>query len=82
MNKGRNEKDRISFDSKSWADSLFGTSHDSLYEGTIYIPVRTNAFAGMIGGGEYPTTALAEEVEALEQQKERTRGYIDPGLLI
>ena len=82
LNKGRNEKDRISFDSKSWADSIFNTSHDSLYEGTVYIPIRTNAFAGMIGGGEYPTTAVAEEVEALIQQKERTRGYVDPGLLI
>ena len=81
LNKGRNEKDRIDFDSKSWADSLFGTDHDSLYEGTIYIPVRTNAFTGMIGGGEYPSTAVAEEVEALIQQKERTRGYVDPGLL-
>lgn len=82
LNKGRNEKDRIDFDSKSWADSIFGTDHDSLYEGTIYIPVRTNAFAGMIGGGEYPTTSVAEEVEALIQQKERTRGYVDPGLLM
>ena len=81
LNKGRNEKDRINFDSESWADSIFGTDHDSVYEGTIYIPVRTNAFSGMIGGGEYPTTAVAEEVEALIQQKERTRGYVDPGLL-
>ena len=82
LNKGRNEKDRIDFDSKSWADSIFGTDHDSLFEGTIYIPIRTNAFAGMIGGGEYPTTSVAEEVEALIQQKERTRGYVDPGLLM
>ena len=82
LNKGRNEKDRIDFDSKSWADSIFGTDHDSIYEGTIYIPVRTNAFTGMIGGGQYPDTQTAAEVEALIQQKERTRGYVDPGLLI
>lgn len=82
LNKGRNEKDRIDFDSKSWADSIFGTKHDSLYEGTIYIPVRTNAFTGMIGGGQYPDTQTAAEVEALVQQKERTRGYVDPGLLM
>ena len=82
LNKGRNEKDRIDFDSKSWADSIFGTKHDSLYEGTIYIPIRTNAFTGMIGGGQYPTTETAEEIEALIQQQERTRGYVDPGLLI
>ena len=81
LNKGRNEKDRIDFDSKSWADSIFGTDHDSLYEGTIYIPIRTNAFTGMIGGGEYPEVGTAAEVEALIQQKERTRGYVDPGLL-
>ena len=81
LNKGRNEKDRIDFDSKSWADSLFGTKHDSLFEGTIYIPIRTNAFTGMIGGGEYPEVGTAAEIEALEQQKARTRGYVDPGLL-
>lgn len=81
LNKGRNEKDRLDFDSKSWADSIFGTDHDSLYEGTIYIPIRTNAFTGMIGGGEYPEVGTAAEVEALIQQKERTRGYVDPGLL-
>ena len=82
LNKDRNEKDRLDFDSKSWADSIFGTDHDSLYEGTIYIPVRTNAFTGMIGGGNYPDTQTAAEVEALVQQKERTRGYVDPGLLM
>ena len=82
LNKGRSEKDRIDFDSKSWADSIFGTKHDSLFEGTIYIPVRTNAFTGMIGGGNYPDAETAAEVEALVQQKERTRGYVDPGLLM
>lgn len=82
LNKDRNEKDRIDFDSESWMDSIFGTDHDSIYEGTIYIPVRTNAFTGMIGGGQYPDTETAAEVEALVQQKERTRGYVDPGLLI
>ena len=81
LNKGRGEKDRLDFDSKSWADSIFGTDHDSVFEGTIYIPVRTNAFTGMIGGGQYPDTGTAAEVEALIQQKERTRGYVDPGLL-
>ena len=81
LNNGRSEKDRIDFDSKSWADSIFGTDHDTLYEGTIYIPVRTNAFMGMIGGGAYPDIDEAAEVEALIQQKKRTRGYVDPGLL-
>lgn len=81
INKGRNEKDRLDFDSESWADSIFGTDHDSVFEGTIYIPIRTNAFTGMIGGGQYPDTETAAEVEALIQQKERTRGYVDPGLL-
>ena len=81
LNKDRGEKDRLDFDSESWFDSIFGTDHDSIFEGTIYIPVRTNAFTGMIGGGQYPDTATAEEVEALIQQHQRTRGYVDPGLL-
>ena len=82
LNKGRSEKDRIDFDSESLWDSIFGTSHNSIYEGTIYIPVRTNAFTGMIGGGQYPDTETAAEIEALVQQKERVQGYVDPGLLI
>ena len=81
LNQGRNDKDRINFDSESWFDSIFGTKHDSIFEGTIYIPIRTNAFTGMIGGGEYPEAGTAEVIEALEQQKIRTRGYVDPGLL-
>ena len=82
INKGRGKEERVGFDEKSWWDSIFNTDHDSMYEGTIYIPIRTNAFTGMIGGGQYPDTEMAEEVEALIQQKERTRGYVDPGLLI
>lgn len=81
LNKGRDNNDRINFDSESWFDSIFGTKHDSIFEGTIYIPIRTNAFTGMIGGGEYPEAGTAEVIEALEQQKIRTRGYVDPGLL-
>ena len=81
LNKGRSEKDKLDFDSKSWMDSIFGTDHDAIFEGTIYIPIRTNAFTGMIGGGEYPDTEQAKYIETLIQQKERTRGYIDPGLL-
>ena len=82
INKGKGKEERVGFDEKSWWDSIFNTDHDSMYEGTIYIPIRTNAFTGMIGGGQYPDTEVAEEVEALIQQKERTRGYVDPGLLI
>lgn len=81
INAGKSEKDRIDFDSKGFWDFLPFTEHDSLFEGTVYIPIRTNPFTGMMGGGQYPTVETAAEVEALVQQKERTRGYVDPGLL-
>ena len=81
INKGRSEKDKVDFDLKSGWDSVFGTSHSSLYEGTVYIPIRTNPFTGMIGGGQYPTVEEAAMVEALVQQQERLKGYVDPGLL-
>lgn len=81
INSKRGEKNKVDFDSESWLDAIFNTDHDSIFEGTIYIPIRTNAFTGMIGGGEYPDVETAAEVEALIQQKERTRGYVDPGLL-
>ena len=81
INEGKSEKDRIDFDSKGFWDFLPFAEHDSLFEGTVYIPIRTNPFTGMMGGGQYPTAEEAAEVEALVQQKERTRGYVDPGLL-
>ena len=82
INAGKSEKDRIDFDSKGFWDFLPFAEHDSLFEGTVYIPIRTNPFTGMMGGGQYPTAEEAAEIEALVQQKERTRGYVDPGLLI
>ena len=81
INAGKSEKDRIDFDSKGFWDFLPFAEHDSLFEGTVYIPIRTNPFTGMMGGGQYPTAEEAAEVEALVQQQERTRGYVDPGLL-
>lgn len=81
INKGNSEKDHIDFDSKGFWDFLPFAEHDSIFEGTVYIPIRTNPFTGMMGGGQYPTAEEAAEVEALVQQKERTRGYVDPGLL-
>lgn len=81
INGGKSEKDRIDFNSKGFWDFLPFAEHDSLFEGTVYIPIRTNPFTGMMGGGQYPTAEEAAEVEALVQQKERTRGYVDPGLL-
>lgn len=86
INKGRSEKDRVDFDSKSWLDWdwAFWSDYDSVYEGTVYIPVRTNQFTGMMSGGQYPTVETAAEVEALIQQQRRIQaggGYHDPGLL-
>ena len=81
INAGKSEKDRIDFDSKGFWDFLPFADHDSLFEGTVYIPIRTNPFTGMMGGGQYPTAEEAAKVEALVQQQERTRGYVDPGLL-
>lgn len=86
LNKGRSEKDKLDFDSKSiWDSILFfrdaGEDWETLVEGTIYIPVRTNAFTGMIGGGSYPDVETAAEVEALMQQQQRVSTYKDPGLI-
>lgn len=80
LNEGRDGKERLSFDSESFWDKLFGTEHDSIYEGTIYMPLRTNKLTGAISSGVDLTPSQAAQIDMLERQNDRIKasgGYKD-----
>jgi hypothetical protein len=85
LNKGRSEADRLDFDAKSGWDKLgwFLDDHDSLYQGTIFIPVNNDYFTATSGFGNYPNTNEAATIEANQQALERSKmaqsTYNNPG---
>lgn len=85
INNGRDSKDKIDHDAKSFLDSVFGTDYDHVYKGTVFIPVNTDYFTATAGFGNYPTPTEAQTVEAKQQaaqrQKIATDNYVNPGRL-
>ena len=85
INSGRDSKDKIDHDAKSFLDSVFGTDYDHVYKGTVFIPVNTDYFTATAGFGNYPTPTEAQTVEAKQQaaqrQKIATDNYVNPGRL-
>lgn len=85
LNKGRSDADKIDFDAKSGWDKLgwFLDDHDSLYQGTIFIPVNNDHFTATSGFGNYPSTSEAATIEANQQALERSKlaqnSYNNPG---
>jgi hypothetical protein len=59
INNGRDSKDKIDHDAKSFLDSVFGTDYDHVYKGTVFIPVNTDYFTATAGFGNYPTPTEA-----------------------
>lgn len=83
MNKGRSEDDRIEYDSESFFNfgGLLG-DYDSVYQGTIFIPMSNDAFLGVAGSGKNLTTEEAEWLDAKQQQHQRVSvTYKNPGQL-
>ena len=83
MNKGRSEDDRIEYDSESFFNfgGLLG-DYDSVYQGTIFIPMSNDAFLGVAGSGKNLTTEEAEWLDAKQQQHQRVSAtYKNPGQL-
>lgn len=85
INGGRDSKDKIDHDAKSFLDSVLGTDYDHVYKGTVFIPVNTDYFTATAGFGNYPTPTEAQTVEAKQQaaqrQKIATDNYVNPGRL-
>lgn len=61
----------LDFDHESAWDSVmpFWNSHDSVYKGAIFIPMKENAIAAMTTGNDLSADQM-NDLEALEQQKE------------
>lgn len=77
----KNKMQNFEFDDKGFLDSLsFGlSSWDSYYKGIVFIPVKTNAFNALAGSGEKLTKGQATNLESVQQQAERVKGYNNPG---
>lgn len=85
INKGRSDSDRIDFDAESWFDGIMPiwNSHDSLYKGTIFIPINEDHFTATAGFGNYPEVGEAEAISIKQQSLDRVEAaknsYNNPG---
>ena len=83
MNKGRSKEDKIDYDPKSFFNfgGLLG-DYDSIYQGTIFIPISNDVFLGIAGSGKTVDSEEALQLEALQQQHNRVSAtYKNPGQL-
>lgn len=83
MNQGRNKEDRVEYDAKSFFNfgGLLG-DYDTVYQGTIFIPISNDVFAGIAGSGNTITSTEANALEAKQQQHQRVSAtYRNPGQL-
>jgi hypothetical protein len=78
INKGRSKEDRIDFDEDNWYD---WNGHNTMYQGTIFIPMSNNVFNGIAGSGNEVTPQGALDLEATQQQSQRVSTYQNPGKL-
>lgn len=83
LNKGRDEKNKVEYDEKSWWDSISPVFNDytHVYKGTIFMPINDDYFTYSAAAGSKPTTAQAEMIEARQQAANKTRNYVNPGQL-
>lgn len=65
---------KFSYDSKSWWDSIspFWNGHDSIYKGTIWIPVKAHMLNAMASQSAGLSSNQINTLDALEQAKSRT----------
>jgi hypothetical protein len=68
MNKGRTKDDTIEYDEKSFFNfgGLLG-DYDSVYQGTVFIPMSNDVFLGIAGSGK---KIESDEANALEAQQQ------------
>lgn len=83
MNEGRSKEDKITYDAKNFFNfgGILG-DYDTVYQGTIFIPISNDVFLGIAGSGKTVTTEEANDLLAAQQQKQRVSAtYKNPGQL-
>lgn len=83
MNQGRSKEDKIEYDAESFFNfgGLLG-DYDSIYQGTVFIPISNDVFLGIAGSGQTITSTEANALEAKQQQHQRVSAtYKNPGQL-
>ena len=73
VNKGRDKDSKVDFNAASFWDKIspFWNDHDSLYEGTIYLPFRDDILNGALSSNQELTAEEASIIQAREQQRQR-----------
>jgi hypothetical protein len=68
MNKGRSKEDKIEYDAESFLNfgGLIG-DYDSVYQGTIFIPISNDVFLGIAGSGQNVTSTEANQLFEAQQ---------------
>ena len=72
MNHGPSKEDRVEYDAKNFFNfgGLLG-DYDTVYQGTIFIPMSNDVFLGIAGSGKTINSTEANDLEAKQQQHER-----------
>ena len=73
VNKGKDKNSKVDFDKASIWDRIspFWNDHDTLYEGTIYLPFRDDILNGALSSNQELTAQEASIIQAREQQRQR-----------
>lgn len=82
MNYGRSKEDKIEYDDKNFFNfgGLLG-EYDTVYQGTIFIPMSNDVFLGVAGSGETITSEEANNLYEKQQQQQKISTYKNPGQL-
>ena len=82
MNQGRNKEDRIKYDDKNFFNfgGLLG-EYDTVYQGTIFIPMSDDVFSGIASSGKTITSTEANDLYEKQQQQQKISTYKNPGQL-
>ncbi len=83
MNQGRSKEDKVEYDPKNFFNfgGLLG-DYDTVYQGTIFIPMSNDIFLGIAGSGKDIKSNEALDLYEKQQQKEKVNAtYKNPGQL-
>lgn len=72
LNGNKEGKDKEEFDENNWYDF---NGHDTLYRGTVFVPLSTNVLSGAATSGADLKVGEAVQIYALNEQKERLKHY-------
>ena len=77
----------IEFDKSSWWDKMWGngqhwwSTHDQMFKGTIFIPIKADEMAAMAGDNSHAYIGENEAIAGLQQDHDLQESFNEQGLL-